>query len=385
MHTLAVANYRSLRDLVMPLSQLNVITGANGSGKSNLYKALKLLGNVASGSATATISQEGGLHSVLWAGPETFARSVKRGEHPVQGGRRKHSVSLKLGFGSKEFSYAIDFGLPAPSASAFTQDAEIKRECIWHGDLFHPARLVVDRKGPLVRIRNKREWTTLTGHLAAYESMLTQIADPARTPEVLLMRDSIRSWRFYDHFRSDPDAAARQLHVGTRTPVLSHDGHDLAAALQTIKELGDRQQLDAAIDDAFPGASINITNTNGRFGVNFHQHGLLRPLTQAELSDGTLRYLLWVAALLTPRPPTLMVLNEPETSLHGDLMPALARLIIKASAQTQIWVVSHSARLVAALQRSNICASQVLEKELGETQIAEQDMLNTPAWNWPSR
>ncbi|MGU9956786.1 MAG: AAA family ATPase, partial [Arenicellales bacterium WSBS_2016_MAG_OTU3] len=67
MHTLAVANYRSLRDLVMPLSQLNVITGANGSGKSNLYKALKLLGNVASGSATATISQEGGLHSVLWA------------------------------------------------------------------------------------------------------------------------------------------------------------------------------------------------------------------------------------------------------------------------------------------------------------------------------
>ena len=49
------------------------------------------------------------------------------------------------------------------------------------------------------------------------------------------------------------------------------------------------------------------------------------------LSDGTLRYLLWTAALLTPRPPELMVLNEPETSLHPDLLPALARLIVHAA------------------------------------------------------
>jgi predicted ATPase len=61
------------------------------------------------------------------------------------------------------------------------------------------------------------------------------------------------------------------------------------------------------------------------------QHGLLRPLSASELSDGTLRFLLWTAALLTPRPPELMVLNEPETSLHPDFLPALARLIAFAS------------------------------------------------------
>ena len=59
------------------------------------------------------------------------------------------------------------------------------------------------------------------------------------------------------------------------------------------------------------------------------QPGLLRPLKAAELSDGTLRYLLWIAALLSPRPPELLVLNEPETSLHPDLLPALARLIAR--------------------------------------------------------
>ena len=64
------------------------------------------------------------------------------------------------------------------------------------------------------------------------------------------------------------------------------------------------------------------------------QHGLLRPLSAAELSDGPLRYLLWIAALLTPRAPALMVLNEPETSLHPDLLGALARLISKAAERT---------------------------------------------------
>ena len=65
----------------------------------------------------------------------------------------------------------------------------------------------------------------------------------------------------------------------------------------------------------------------GRFELQMRQHGLLRPLGTAELSDGTLRYLLLVAALLSPRPPELMVLNEPETSLHPDLLAPLGRLI----------------------------------------------------------
>jgi predicted ATPase len=62
------------------------------------------------------------------------------------------------------------------------------------------------------------------------------------------------------------------------------------------------------------------------------------------LSDGALRYLLLTAALLTPRPPTLLVLNEPETSLHPDLSPALARLIASASPHSQLIVVTHTTR-----------------------------------------
>src|SRR5204862_1251419 len=156
-------------------------------------------------------------------------------------------------------------------------------------------------------------------------------------------------------------------------PVLSHDGADLAAALQTIREIGDTEAVDRAIDDAFPGARVEVTQENGWFDVWMQQHGLLRPLRAAELSDGTLRYLLWIAALLTPRPPGLLVLNEPETSLHPDLLPALARLIAGAAQRSQVIVVSHASRLIASLQEERGCNSIVLEKELCATRVADED------------
>jgi len=178
----------------------------------------------------------------------------------------------------------------------------------------------------------------------------------------------------------------RQPQLGTRTPVLADDGADLAAALETIREIGDRAALDAAIDDAFPGSRIAITGGGSvPFEIEMQQPGLLRTLKSAELSDGTLRSLLWIAALLTPRAPPLIVLNEPETSLHPDLLPALARLIIRASRDTQIWVVSDASRLAAALAEAQTCQSIVLEKELGETRIAGQQLLDQPVWHWPAR
>ena len=69
---LAAGNYRSLRHFVAPLNSLNVITGANGSGKSNLYRSLRLLALTAQGGVVNALAQEGGLHSAFWAGPETL-------------------------------------------------------------------------------------------------------------------------------------------------------------------------------------------------------------------------------------------------------------------------------------------------------------------------
>jgi predicted ATPase len=383
---LAVSNYRSLREFLVPLRQLNLVTGPNGSGKSNLYRALRLLAETAQGRVIPSLAREGGLPSTLWAGPEQIARSVLSGQHAVQGTRRKNPVALRLGFAGDEFGYAIDLGLPAPSSSVFGQDPEIKRECIWNGAVLRPSSLLVDRRGPFVRARrDDGEWTSVAQQLSTFDSMMTHCADPRNTPEMLLLREQIRGWRFYDQFRTDVDAPARQPQVGTHTPVLSNDGADLAAALQTIREIGETEALTAAIADAFPGALVSVTNGTGRFEVEMQQHGLLRPLSAAELSDGTLRYLLWVAALLTPRPPALLVLNEPETSLHPDLLPALARLIAHAAQRSQLLVVSHASGLIDALQAQPDCHSIMLDKRFGETQATGSDEWERPAWNWPAR
>jgi predicted ATPase len=389
MRTVAVQGYRSLRELVLPLGQLSVITGANGSGKSSVYRSLRLLADVAQNAVVTSLAREGGLPSTFWAGPGTIARSVRQGTHAVEGVTRRKTASLKLGFGGDTYGYSIDLGYPPgpPPATMFELDPRVKRECIWHGPVYRKASALVDRRNNFVWLSTTRdeEPVMLTQHLADTDSMLASVADPQRAPEMLAVREAVRGWRFYDHFRTDSDSPARIAQIGTFTPVLHHDGSNLAAALQTIMEIRLDDALATTLEDAFPKSRLYVEDRNGRFELQLQQHGLLRPLSAAELSDGTLRYLLWTAALLTPRPPELMVLNEPETSLHPDLLPALARLILAAALQTQIVVVSHALALIQALTVAPACTRLHLEKEFGETILGGATLFNKPTWDWPTR
>ncbi|RYC30222.1 ATP-binding protein [Lichenibacterium minor] len=380
---LAVTGYRSLRDVRLGLGALNVVTGANGSGKSSLYRALRLLADAAQGRVVASLAAEGGMGSAQWAGPKVLSRAMKRGDVPVQGQHGGGPVSLKLGFGGDDFGYAVDLGLPIVSASLFFRDPVIKAEAAWTGPRLKRSTAFARREGPGARLLSEGgAWRAVPSPLGPADSLMTHCADPRGAPELLDLRERMRAWRFYDHLRTDRDAPARRPQVGTYTPALASDGADLAAALQTVREIGDAFALDAAVEDAFPGAAVSVTDRDGLFDVGMRQPGLLRPLGVAELSEGTLRYLLLVAALLSPRPAPLTVLNEPEASLHPDLIAPLARLIGAAAERAQVVVVSHAAALVEALDALPGARRFTLEKRLGETVVEGEAALG---WAWPER
>jgi len=361
---LSVSGYRSLRDIRLSLAQLNVVTGPNGSGKSNLYRALWLLAQMCEGEFARSLAREGGFLSAMWAGP-------KRDSKPQR---------MKLGFSTEDLSFEMACGFPVPSSSQFAFDPEIKEELVWFGDRRKPSSTLLTRKAGMTSVRDangqKIEYPlTLTEN----ESVLSQLREPHRFPELFTLRDEVRRWRFYHHFRTDESSALRAPQIGVRTPVLSHDGSDLAAALQTVIEIGDAQALYRAIDSAFPGRALQIvTNDDQPLGkspratelsVALETDGCLRPLLARELSDGTLRFLCLAAALLSPRPPSLIALNEPEGSMHPDLMEPLADLIVAASDLSQLWVTTHSPRLVAAIRDRTGVLPIELQLENGETLI----------------
>ena len=162
MTTLAISGYRSLRDIRVSLSRLTIVTGANGSGKSSLYRALKLLADIAQGRIIQSLAAEGGLQSTLWAGPESFSRAMKAGTQPVQGTVRKNAISLKLGFSGEDYGYAIDLGLPSGGASLFSTDPIIKAESLWTGERLGRSNAFALRNGPGVRIRADK-WRMAAG------------------------------------------------------------------------------------------------------------------------------------------------------------------------------------------------------------------------------
>ncbi|TAG10167.1 MAG: hypothetical protein EAZ42_04435 [Verrucomicrobia bacterium] len=323
--------YRSLRDFRMNLGRVTLVTGENGVGKSNVYRALEMVQRMVQGRFAAAVAREGGLPSMLWAG------ELKKNE--------KHRAVWTVAH--EDFHLSLECGMtPAAPAdpSLFKTDPDIKSEVLRHGG--ENGKAMATRKGPAIELRQSDgRMSPLPLPVHATESLLSEVRDSAAYPSISAARETILAWRFFDHFPTHPGAAIRQPSVGFWSPELDSDGGNLAANLQTLIESRRSDALDEIFERAFPDCRWAAADEMGLFQLKLLRPGLKRWLDASELSEGTLRFFCLAAALLSLKPALLMVFNEPESSLHHDLLDPLAQLIARASENSQILIVTHSTEL----------------------------------------
>jgi predicted ATPase len=359
------AGYRSLRSIRFPIERLSVFKGANGTGKTNLYQALQLLQASAAGTLSHRLAAEGGMESALWAGP-----------------RKKHElaqISLMARFAPSAngdtdedaFDYQVTVGLAAPDWAAFQLEPQVKEETLTFHHSARPMKLL-ERKGPHVVARDDKGLRVDVGvEPMASETALGSIAEPERFPDLELIRRTLLDWRFYHVLRTDRDSPLRRPCLAVTAPTLSSDGSNLAAVFATLVHIRqDSSGLQQMISDAFAAAQLVVPppERTASFGMIFPEFRG-RVFDASELSDGTLRYLALAGTLMAYRLPAFIALNEPETSLHPDLLAPLARLIVQASSRTQIWLVTHSEQLAASLKKHGGIKPYTVVKNGGETWI----------------
>lgn len=353
---MSAENYRSLRSIRMDLGPVNLFVGANGAGKSNLYRSLQLIKASADGQFSRMIAEEGGILSAHWSG------GLKK--------HQKAQIRLEAEIVDEEtgivYHYRIGAGFKQPTAAGFEQEAQIKFEDISIDTGRRPHTLMT-RKGGLISVRDEN------GRMAEHpeqamtsETALYMLGDAGRYPEISTLRHIIGQWRFYHGFRSDVDSPLRRPCLAITAPMLSEDGSNIAAVLATLAHIrADTIDLDRAVFDAFSGAALSIPSPK-----EYAQFGLVLPdfpnriFQPRELSDGQIRFLALAAALLSYRRPPFIALNEPEASLHPDMLPALAGMIANASADSQVWVVTHSQALAGAIsERCGVRPKTVIRKD----------------------
>lgn len=336
-------NYRSLRSIRMDMGDVNLFIGENGVGKSNLYRALQLIQAAVRGRLAHEIALEGGMASALWSGK-------RRSGDPV---RIKLEVDLLDEVRALSFHYRVEAGLRPPvDAAGFVFEPQVKEEEL-RADA---GRLVtvMKRAGPGIFVRNSAgRMEEHPERALTSETAIALLGDAGHYPEIGTFRRVIDGWRFFHGFRTDRDSPLRSPCLAVTAPMLDEDGSNLAAVFATLFHTRqDTVDLDRAVADAFGGARLVVPEPQefAEFSLVFPDFPK-RQFSPRELSDGQMRFLALAGALLSYRKPRFIALNEPETSLHPDMLPALADMIANASTDSQIWIVTHSESLAAAIEK----------------------------------
>ena len=324
------------------LRPLNVLIGPNGAGKSNLFEALELL-HATPGDFAAAVRDGGGAAEWLWKGPtrtQTAEMEIETDSCPGTGRPLRYRLEFAAtGTGRLEVvDEAIEETEPAPG----------------HEKPYFYYRF--QRGEPVINVKERGEFGSGVRRqlhredLHPDQSVLAQRKDPDSYPELTWLgrqfgrMQAFRDWEFgrYTALRRPQPA---DLPEGLLLP----DARNLALVLNQV-EHREPNRLDDLLRRFFPRYERMSTRiSGGTVQLYLHEPGFSSPIPATRLSDGTLRFIALLVTLLSPEPPPLVCIEEPELGLHPDAVSLLADLMVEASERMQLVVSTHSDALVSAL------------------------------------
>lgn len=361
---LSIKGFRSLRDVTWRPGKLNVVIGPNGSGKSNLLQAIGLLREAATGGLSEAILRMGGVVPLLWDGQvEEIAWSVV--VEPLLEGEQVLSYELRLRRLGTTSSYRIEREMLAGGV----QGAILVRA---------PDRaFMLDMNGQQVELGNAQ--------LLQPEQALLQVGSvPLGSSAVTGFHDLLSGWSLYHDIRVDLGASLRQAAVARMEDRLAADGQNLIPVLHTLYT-GSRD-FKRAVDDAMRAAFsadyeelVFPPAADQRVQLRVRWRSLRTEQSAADLSDGTIRFLVLLAILANPNPPDLIAFDEPETGLHPSMLPIVAEHAADAARRTQVIFTTHSAQLLDAFTATPPTTT-VAKWEEGETRLSVLDGDELARW-----
>ncbi|PYQ67908.1 MAG: chromosome segregation protein SMC [Acidobacteria bacterium] len=344
-----VEGFRSLRDVHWTPGQLNVVIGENGSGKSNLLYALQLLQDSAAGRLSTEILDQGGIGQILWDSRE--------------GGELSWAVR------TEDLRYEL-----ALRRIGTTSSYRIEHELLDDG-----SHRLIERDAKEATMREP-EKNTVRVHYDTYpeeESLLSSATVPTGRLDASSFRKDLLSWGIFYDIRVDRSSLIRQAAVSRFEKQIKADGQNLVPVLHTLYT-GDRsfkKELDLVMRAAFGTSYEELTFPpagNQRIELRLRWRALETEQSSANLSDGTLRFLLLIAILANPEPGALVAIDEPETGLHPRMFPIIAELAAEASTRAQIIFTTHSPQFLDAFSEQ-APTTTVAECEEGETRLSIVD------------
>ncbi len=321
-------------------SALNVLIGPNGSGKSNLIEAVELLHATPTAFADA-IRDGGGVQEWLWKGTDGNGK----GAIEALVNARKPIPDLR---------YRLVFA-PSSQRTEVLDEAieEIEKRSPTERDVFfyyrfqrgRPILNLRDTSGGYTRRSLKRE------ELVPDESVLSQRKGSDVYPEVTWLGQQFYRIQTFREWSFGRYAPLRQPQpADLPTDYLLPDSRNLGLILNELEHTDAASEVNSLLSRFLPRYQRFSTRIQGGT-VQFylHESGLKSPVPATRLSDGTIRFMAMLALLLSPSPPPLLCMEEPELGLHPDAVSLLADLLVEASSRVQLIVTTHSDALVSAL------------------------------------